>query len=126
MDQATHRIERQQDALLDEMAKVRAMRRGTLSPQHYAERRARKEGAGATGPYFVWQGYHEGKHFSQRVPARQAHEIELEIEARKKFECLCQEYIRLGETLADTQDAQPHGDEALKKGLKSQRKPARK
>jgi hypothetical protein len=127
MGQSTREIQQQQDSLLEEMGRIRVMRRGTVSRQQYRERRARKEGKGASGPYFMWQGYREGKHFSQRMSARQAQRMQQEIEARKQFERLCAEYVKLGETLAQCYAARMGAsEEAQKKGLKPRRKPAGK
>jgi hypothetical protein len=126
MDATTREIQLQQNALLEQMRALRAMRRGTLSQQEYAERRARKQGAGASGPYFVWQGFRSGKHFSKRVSAQEAERVEHEIETRRQFERLCEEYVRLGEELATREGARTKQDESLKKGLKSRSKQARK
>jgi len=126
MDARTRDIEKQQDALLEQMRALRVMRCGTLSHQEYPERRARKQGAGASGPYFVWQGSRDGKHFSKRVPAQQAERVKHEIDARRQFERLCEEYVRLGEGLATYEGIGAKQDEALKRGLKSRSKQARK
>ena len=126
MDATTREVEQQQNALLDQMRTLRVMRRGTLSHQEYPERRARKLGTGASGPYFVWQGFRSGKHFSKRVSAQEAEQVKHEIETRRQFERLCEEYVRLGESLATREGARTKQDESLKKGLKSRSKPARK
>ena len=126
MDATSREIQRQQNALLDQMRTLRVMRRGTLSHQEYPERRARKQGAGASGPYFLWQGFRGGKHFSKRVSAQQAEQVRHEIETRRQFEQLCEEYVRLGEALATGERARTEQDESLKKGLKSRSKQARK
>ena len=126
MDAATREIERQQNALLDQMRTLRVMRCGTLSRQEYAQRLARKQGTGASGPYFVWQGFRSGKHFSKRVSALDAEQAKQEIETRRQFERLCEEYVRLGEELATHERARTKQDESLKKGLESRSKQARK
>jgi hypothetical protein len=113
-------VQQRQEAIIEEMRKIDAMRRGSISEQHYPERRARKGGAGAAGPYFVWQGYDKGKHFSRRVPAAQAEQMRGEIEQRRRFEQLCAEYVRLGEVLAEQNRQEEGTQEAVKKGLKSQ------
>lgn len=126
MDATTREIEQQQNVLVDQMRTLRVMRRGTLSRQEYLQRRARKQGTGASGPYFVWQGFRNGEHFSKRVAAHEAERVKHEIQARRQFEGLCQEYVRLGEGLATREDARTKQDEALKRGLKSRSKQARK
>lgn len=126
MDAVTREVEQQQNALLDQMRTLRVMRRGTLSRQEYSQRRARKQGTGASGPYFVWQGSHSGKHFSKRVSAQEAEQVKHEIETRQQFERLCEEYVRLGEALATREGARTQQDGALKKGLKLRSKQARR
>jgi len=118
MHKSTQDIRQEQEALLAQMAQTRVMRRGSISRQEYAERRARKGGKGASGPYFVWQGYREGRHFSQRVSGERAEQMRQEIEARKAFERLCAKYIGLSEILAERQGTQA-SQAAVKKGLKS-------
>jgi len=126
MDREEQRIEGQQRALLEEMGRIRVMRRGTLSQQRYAQRQTRRGGQGASGPYFLWQGYVQGKRFGRRVGADEAQTMRAEIEARRRFEQLGAQYIALGEQLAERQAARGASDEALKKGLKPRSSRARK
>ena len=115
MNRTTPTLIEQQDTLLEAMSEIRVMRRGTLSPQVYSQRRARKSGHGACGPYPVLQGYCEGKHFSRRVSVKDAPRIANQLESRKQFEALCARYVSLGEALADRPDAETAVQEALKK-----------
>lgn len=101
MDKHVQQLEQQQDALLEGMRQLRLLYRGTLGGQHYAGRRTRKGGQGATGPYFLWQGSIGGKHFSRRVSARRAELIKEGIKGRHGFEGLCAQYVALGEALAE-------------------------
>jgi hypothetical protein len=120
MNQTATAILKQQNAILDAMSETRVMRRGTLSIQEYPARRARKNGHGVTGPYALWQGYQDGKHFSERVTGQDVVRFTGQIEARKRFELLCAQYINLGQALAQAPDAASAVEEALKK------KPVRK
>jgi hypothetical protein len=119
--QTVQQIRQRQDALLEAMGAIRVMRRGTVSEQRYAERRQRKGGAGACGPYFLWQGYVRGKRFSERVAPGQAEAMREEMAQAKRFQELCQEYMALGEALAEQARQEPAGAPvgALKKGRKS-------
>jgi hypothetical protein len=126
MDHNERRIDEQQQGVLEQMGRIRVMRRGTLSQQEYGQRRERKGGKGATGPYFVWQGSVDGGHFSKRVGAGRAQRMREEIAQRKCFEDLCAQYVALGEQRAElTPDAQDETEE-VKKGLKSRRSRMRK
>ncbi len=113
-------VEQRQEAIIEEMGQIGVMRRGSISEQHYPARHARKGGKGASGPYFIWQGYDDGKHFSQRVPAVQVEQMKEEVEQRRRFEQLCAEYVRLGEVLAERKRQKGAASgEAEKEGLKS-------
>jgi len=126
MDREQQDITQRQKALLEDMGRIRVMRRGTLSQQRYAQRQKRRGGRGACGPYFVWQGYVKGRRFGLRVNVAEAETMKEEIEARRRFECLCAEYVALGEALAEQQRRKAVSEEALKKGLLSRSNRARK
>mgnify|MGYP001559458562 CR=1 FL=1 len=119
MKSTTQQIRQRQNAVLEEISRIRVMRRGTLSEQHYAQRRERKGGAGACGPYFILQGYGGGKRFSKRIASEQVEQVRNEIAQGRRFQDLCKEYMTLGEALAEDARRQPAADEAVKKGLKS-------
>ena len=119
------RIEERQEAILAEMGRIRTMRRGTISAQEYGGRRSRKGGKGATGPYFLWQGYVGGRRFGRRVGAEEAARMRDEIEQRCRFEALCAEYVALGETLAERRN-NPSETDRQKKTPKSRSRRARK
>jgi hypothetical protein len=115
-------IEKRQDDILEEMKRHRVVRRGTLTKQEYDGRRERKDGAGATGPYYLWQGSVNGKRFARRVGADEAERIGREIAERRKIDKLSDEFVALGEALAEARE-----DEAsLKKKFKSPSRKARK
>jgi len=114
MDPHIEQLHRQQDAVIEQMRQLRLVYRGTLSEQQYPERQARREGSGATGPYFLWQGTTQGKRFGLRVDARRAQRIREGIEARHRFEALCAQFVAIGEALADYVAKMPSAD-TLKK-----------
>jgi hypothetical protein len=115
MNPTTLALLEQQDALLEAMSTIRVMRRGTLSTQEYAQRRARKAGGGASGPYHLLQGYRDGAHFSRRVSAEGAPHVARQIESRKRLQALCAQYVLLGEALAEQPGAEAEWEERLKK-----------
>jgi hypothetical protein len=119
MDKQKQQLNQQQDALLEQMGQIRVMCRGTLSAQEYPARRARKDGQGAAGPYYLWQGFIDGKHFSRRVSAQEAQRLKEGIEARHHFEQLSGQYVELGEALSEAVRRNGELAQTLKKGLKS-------
>jgi hypothetical protein len=118
-------IVQKQNEILQAMARIRVMRRGTLSRQSYPERARRKGGKGAVGPYALWQGTVAGKRFGVRVSGAEVEHIQQGIDQRHAFEHLCEEYIALSCQLASFQQ-ESKTQEAVKKGLKSQPNKTRK
>lgn len=118
MSKSMRNMERRQNEVLEAMGQIRVMERGTLTPQKYLERAARKEGKGAVGPYWLWQGTVHGQRFGVRVSGHQAQRVQEGIAQRHAFSVLCEEYIDLAcqrSALASKAASQ----EAEKKGLKS-------
>jgi len=124
MPQTAQELTQRQDEILREMSRIRLMHRGTVSQQSYPDRAHRREGRGATGPYYVWQGSVEGKHFSKRVAGDAAQAIEEGIRQRHAFEALAGEYVALGCQLAALEGEASASEEALKRGLKSRSRSA--
>src|SRR5271170_3886900 len=74
-------ILRRKAQILQEMAEIDRMQRGTLSEQFFK----RKKGAEQIirGPYYVLQQWVKGKHCSQRVPAHDVPPVRSAIEGRE-------------------------------------------
>lgn len=84
-------IIQRQDEILEAMAHLRTMRRGSFSQQSYPERASRKGGQGAVGPYGLWQGTVDGERFAKRVSGEQAEHVQQGIAQRQAFMQLCEE-----------------------------------
>lgn len=119
MSMTAEQIVARQDRILEEMSRIRAMVRGTLSWQEYGERAKRRGGKGAVGPYALWQGTVSGKRFCRRVTHAKADQVASGIEQRHAFGALCEEYVDLGCRLSELEWAGTASDDAVKKGLKS-------
>lgn len=119
MPTSTQQLIKRQDEILRHMAQFRLMAHGTVTRQKYPERGKRKEGKGAVGPYFLWQGTVKGKRFGKRVSGADAARVEEGIAHRHEFEALCEEYIALSCQLAELVEQGTTSREAVKKGLKS-------
>ena len=114
-----YEIRKRQEQVLEAMAGIEVMRRGTVSRQEYRARRRHKGGRGAVGPYFLWQGSVNGERFGKRVGVDEAERFIQEIEQRRRFERLAAEYIELGEAMAQARHLDSAQTRQLKKGLKS-------
>jgi hypothetical protein len=83
----------QRQALLDQLHAIDRLRRGSLSRQFFT-----KTQAGQTvsqGPYFVLQGFHQGKKFSHRIPAEAAPRVQQQVDNFKHFQALADQCISI-------------------------------
>lgn len=92
------RAQQKRDGILDEMRQIDRLRQGTISEQFYGT------GEKKQGPYYVQQGYTEGKHWSRRVPKVQVDQVRADINAGVRFKELCQEFAEVTEQATIVQD----------------------
>lgn len=115
---------RRRDEILQEMAEIDRMQRGTLSEQFFKRKKA---GVEVThGPYYVLQQWINRKHCSQRVAAKDVSAVRSAIEGRERFEKLASEFVEITERL--TWEAEKGSDakkNARKLARRSSRKPKR-
>ncbi len=81
-------------ALLQQMAQLQSMERGTLSEEY----RERPDGAGGTvrlGPYFKHQVWEAGANQSRRVPAEEVPALRQDLENHQRFAALAEAYAEL-------------------------------
>lgn len=118
MDIAT--IEKKRRDVLDAMERIRAMRPGTLTEQFLkVPQKGQKEPA-RRGPYYLWQFYEKGKPVRRRVSGKELERARDEVNNRKQFAALCEEFEGLTRQLGELERKQQVSDETLKKKPKSQ------
>ena len=83
------------DLILKDMQAIDRLRRGSLSRQFF------KAGPGqpARGPYFVLQGFFQGKKFSERVPIAEAPEVQRQVDNFRQFQKLAEDYVTLSDQI---------------------------
>jgi hypothetical protein len=92
-------------ALLEQMAHLDSMERGTLSEEY----RERPDGAGGTvrrGPYFKHQVWEAGANHSRRVPAEEAPALRQDLENHRRFAALAEALVE--ETVQETRARRGH------------------
>jgi hypothetical protein len=106
MNASLSQLEKRREQILQQIGAIDRLRRGSLSRQFF--KTPRPDAKAPQGPYFVLQGYIQGKKFSQRVPAQQAPQVEPLVANYKRFVELAEEFVtvtdqitRLAETQAD-------------------------
>jgi hypothetical protein len=97
-----HKVEQKRAELIDEMCQIERLRQGTISEQYYGT------GENRQGPYYVLQGYADGKHWSKRIPRHQVEQVKADLEAGAHFKELCQQFADVTEEATIMED-QPAG-----------------
>jgi hypothetical protein len=97
----------ERQALLAQLQSIDRLRRGGLSRQVYSKKQAGPDRA--QGPYFVLQGYHKGKKFSQRVPAAQAEQVQQQVNNFKQFQDLADRCVTVTDQLTQLAATQTEG-----------------
>jgi hypothetical protein len=90
----------QRESILLQMKSIDRLRRGSLSQQFF-----KAAGAEARcGPYYVLQGFFQGKKFSERVPADQAAKVQSEVDNYRRFQALAETFVTLCDQITRLQD----------------------
>jgi hypothetical protein len=101
-------LQQQRDQILDQMRALDQMRRGSLSRQFFASPKG--ETSATQGPYFVLQGYLQGRKFSQRIAAAEADVVETQVANYKRFQELADQFVTVTEQI--TLQAEPKKNSA--------------
>jgi len=105
MDLSTQ-LEQKRQTLLQEIAALGPMRRGSLCERMLPQRR-RDGSVRRRGPYAMYTFKKEGKTHGRHLPAKQ--DVELyrrQIQTYRRFEQLARELVALGQRLADLEAGQ--------------------
>src|SRR5260221_383127 len=107
-------------AILEQMAQLQSMERGTLSEEY----RERPDGVGGTvrlGPYFKHQVWEAGANQSRRVPAEEVPALRQDLANHQHFAELAQDYVELTvqETRARRARAKAGADPEAKKNSRN-------
>lgn len=93
------KLEQQRLNILDQIGKIRYMRRGTINEQYLRVPQKEKE-ALLRGPYYVLSRNEDGRTKSSRVNKTELEQVRQDIEAYKEFQKLSKEYVDVTEALA--------------------------
>ena len=55
--------------------------------------------SGRRGPYFVLQGFFQGKKFSERIPAQEAPQVQEQVDNFRRCQALAEEYVTLSDEI---------------------------
>ncbi len=105
MTNSLDQLSAQRDALLAQLKAINRLRRGSLSHQVYTRKQAGQ--TRTQGPYYVLQGFHKGKKFSQRIPAQAAQRVQEQVDNFKQFQTLADQCITLTDQITQLAEALP-------------------
>ncbi len=92
-------------AVLQEMQTIDRLRRGSLSKQFFSS--ARGQPPTKLGPYYVLQGFFQGKKFSERIPAAHASQVQQQVDNYRRFQALADQYVTLTDQITRLEAATP-------------------
>lgn len=96
-------LEAKREDILQQMASIRRMRRGTVNEQYFEVRQ--KDGSvSRRGPYFLYSRTEKGKSFSQRVTLEEADRYREETENCRRFKELSSRCVMICEELAEAEE----------------------
>ena len=102
---AVAEIEGRRRAILQELAGMRSLRRGTLNEQYFQVRRRGGLEPVRRGPYYVLSRREGKRTVSRRVRRAEVERTRAEIAAQHRFRELCREYEELTERLGELESA---------------------
>lgn len=89
-------------AVLLQMQAIDRLRRGSLSKQFFQSRAPGHHSP--RGPYYVLQGFLQGKKFSQRIAPDQAAQVQQDVDNYRSFQKLAETFVTLSDQLTCLQD----------------------
>ena len=117
---AIERLEARRKDVLDELERIRSMRRGTVAEQYLKVRHKGKKEPVLRGPYHVFVRKEKGKSQSVRLTTpEQVEQVCGDVQRYRHFKQLCRELGELTERLGVLERQRVDAEETLKKGLKS-------
>lgn len=109
----------ERDGILEEMREIERLRQGMISEQFYGTGKKKQ------GPYYVLQGYTDGKHWSKRVHKSRIDQASQDVAAGDRFKELCRAFAEVTEQATITQDNAESKKNAKKQTKHVTRKPKR-
>lgn len=94
-------IEARREQLLEEIRKIRVMRKGSVTKQYFKMKTEGREEPVQRGPYWLFTHKEKGKTVGQRLSQSEVERFQAEVDAFHRFRELCDEYAQLTERLGD-------------------------
>lgn len=96
-------LEAERQGIMEQMAAIRRMRRGTVN-QQYFEVQQKDGSVGRHGPYFLYSRTEKGKSFSRRISREEVERYEAETVNCRRFKELSNRCVMICEELAEADE----------------------
>ena len=105
MNVSLSQLEKRRRQILQQMQAIDRLRRGSLSRQFFKKPRSGSQAR--QGPYYVLQGYIQGRKFSERVSAEQPQEMEPLVANYQRFEELAKDFVTVTDQITRLSQGTP-------------------
>ena len=95
-------LQQQRQDILQQIQAIQRLRRCSFSRQSF---RPKRRGGPAPGPYFLLQGYAQGRKVSERIPAERAAQVEQDVQNYQRFQQLADQFVTVADQLTRQADA---------------------
>ena len=99
--QEIENIEARREQLLEEIRKIRVMRKGSVTEQYFKTKKKGQKKPALNGPYWLYTHKEKGKTMGRRLSQTEVERFQAEVDAFHRFRELCDEYAQLTERLGD-------------------------
>ena len=100
-------IEARREQLLEEIRKIRVMRKGSVTEQYFKTKKKGQKKPALNGPYWLYTHKEKGKTMGRRLSQTEVERFQAEVDAFHRFRELCDEYAQLTERLGDLERESP-------------------
>lgn len=94
-------LEKRRGQILQEMHRIRAMRKGSVIKQYLKVKKKGKKEPVIKGPYWLYTRKEKGKTVGQRLSSDDAERFREDVDAYHHFQELCREYAEVTERLGE-------------------------
>ncbi len=109
MEPEVHDLERRRQELLQQMAQIGDMRRGSVNKQYFEVQQLGRKEPLRRGPYYVFSCKVQGKTCSRRVRGAEVEKLQREVDNFHHYQQLSRELMEVNERLCDLRPVEAPG-----------------
>ena len=109
MEAEVQELERRRQELLQQMAQIGDMRRGSVNEQYFEVQQLGRKTPLRRGPYYVFTCKVQGKTYSRRVRGVEVQKLKQEVDNFHHYQQLSRELMEVNERLCDLRPVEAPG-----------------